>query len=47
MKAAGLTAGGFYPHFKNKDELLIEVLRQRPIDLTDAPDAHHHRPRRK
>jgi TetR/AcrR family transcriptional repressor of nem operon len=28
MKAAGLTAGGFYAHFKSKDELLISVLAE-------------------
>jgi len=27
MKAAGLTHGGFYAHFKSKDALLIETLR--------------------
>lgn len=28
MKEAGLTHGGFYAHFKSRDELLIEALQQ-------------------
>jgi TetR/AcrR family transcriptional regulator, transcriptional repressor for nem operon len=28
MKAAGLTHGGFYAHFKDKNELLVEALRE-------------------
>jgi TetR/AcrR family transcriptional repressor of nem operon len=28
MKAAGLTAGGFYAHFKSKDDLLVAVLTE-------------------
>ena len=28
MKSAGLTAGGFYAHFKDKDALFAEMLRQ-------------------
>jgi TetR/AcrR family transcriptional repressor of nem operon len=28
MKASGLTAGGFYKHFRSKDELLAEAIAQ-------------------
>src|SRR5436305_10261292 len=28
MKASGLTVGGFYKHFKSKDELLAEAIAQ-------------------
>ncbi|MGZ0783875.1 TetR/AcrR family transcriptional regulator [Pseudomonas saponiphila] len=36
MKALGLTHGGFYSHFKSKDELVEEALRAAAQDL----DAH-------
>src|SRR5437660_6881927 len=28
MQASGLTVGGFYKHFRNKDELLAEAIAQ-------------------
>src|SRR5436309_4390889 len=28
MKASGLTVGGFYKHFRNKDELLTDAIAQ-------------------
>jgi TetR/AcrR family transcriptional repressor of nem operon len=28
MKASGLTVGGFYKHFRSKDELLVEAIAQ-------------------
>ena len=28
MKASGLTAGGFYKHFRNRDDLLIEAVEE-------------------
>jgi TetR/AcrR family transcriptional regulator, transcriptional repressor for nem operon len=28
MRDTGLTRGGFYKHFRNKDELLLESLRE-------------------
>lgn len=28
MKASGLTVGGFYKHFRSKDELLVEAIEQ-------------------
>src|SRR5207245_4669745 len=28
MKASGLTVGGFYKHFRNKEELLAEAIAQ-------------------
>ena len=36
MKASGLTVGGFYKHFKNKDDLLAEALRVR-VRVGPAP----------
>jgi AcrR family transcriptional regulator len=33
MKAAGLTQGGFYAHFRDKDELLAETLVQSSEDV--------------
>ena len=32
MKAAGLTAGGFYAHFRSKDALLIEAMEQCKVE---------------
>jgi TetR/AcrR family transcriptional regulator, transcriptional repressor for nem operon len=35
MKAAGLTHGGFYAHFKDKNDLLVEALREA---LKESPE---------
>ena len=34
MRDAGLTHGGFYKHFENKDELLLESLREAFREIT-------------
>jgi len=46
MRDAGLTHGGFYKHFGNKDELLLESLREafREITGTLVHAAEHSRP---
>ena len=31
MKSAGLTHGGFYGHFKSKEDLVAQGLRTRPL----------------
>lgn len=36
MRDAGLTHGGFYKHFKSKDELMIESLRKAFRELADS-----------
>jgi TetR/AcrR family transcriptional regulator, transcriptional repressor for nem operon len=36
MQAAGLTHGGFYKHFANKDDLLIQSLREAFEQITNA-----------
>lgn len=36
MHDAGLTHGGFYKHFKSKDELLLESLRQGFREIADS-----------
>lgn len=36
MRDAGLTHGGFYKHFKSKDELVIESLREAFRGLADS-----------
>jgi TetR/AcrR family transcriptional regulator, transcriptional repressor for nem operon len=35
MRDAGLTHGGFYKHFKNKDDLLLESLREAFHEITE------------
>src|SRR5438445_3184838 len=35
MKASGLTVGGFYKHFRNKDELLADAVAQGFSEFTD------------
>ena len=35
MDDAGLTHGGFYRHFKNKDELIVEAVSAALRDLSD------------
>ena len=47
MRDAGLTHGGFYKHFKSKDELMIESLRKAFRELADslARAAQRSRPR--
>ena len=36
MRGSGLTHGGFYKHFRSKDELLIESLKQSFREFTDT-----------
>ena len=42
MEAAGLTRGGFYRHFKDKDELYAETVRQ--FLCADAPKPWQRKP---
>ena len=35
MKASGLTVGGFYKHFRSKDELLVDAIAQGFSELSD------------
>ena len=48
MRDAGLTHGGFYKHFKSKDQLVIESLRKAFRELADslARAAQESKPRR-
>ena len=48
MRDTGLTHGGFYKHFENKDELLIESVREAFRDITDklVRAAEQSRPKR-
>jgi TetR/AcrR family transcriptional repressor of nem operon len=36
MKGAGLTHGGFYKHFRSKDDLLLKSLREGFREIEDA-----------
>jgi TetR/AcrR family transcriptional repressor of nem operon len=36
MRDTGLTHGGFYKHFENKDELLLESLREAFLDIESS-----------
>jgi len=46
MRDTGLTHGGFYKHFRSKDELLIEALREAFQEIADhlAQAAEHSQP---
>ena len=49
MRDAGLTHGGFYKHFENKDELVMESLREAFQDIGDqlvraAEESHSEAP---
>jgi len=48
MRDTGLTHGGFYKHFENKDELLMESLREAFREfgdtLVDAAEESHPQP---
>src|SRR5579864_4869818 len=39
MKASGLTVGGFYKHFRSKDELLAEAIAQGFSELSEKIDS--------
>src|SRR2546426_12502544 len=39
MKASGLTVGGFYKHFRSKDELLAEAISQGFSEFSDKVDS--------
>jgi TetR/AcrR family transcriptional repressor of nem operon len=39
MKASGLTVGGFYKHFRSKDELLAEAIAQGFSEVSDKVHA--------
>src|ERR1700758_5374649 len=36
MRDAGLTHGGFYKHFRGKDELLLESLSESFLEIADS-----------
>lgn len=38
MRAAGLTHGGFYGHFRSKDDLIAQMLEHRCQRLREAPE---------
>ncbi|MFT5465947.1 MAG: TetR/AcrR family transcriptional repressor of nem operon [Verrucomicrobiales bacterium] len=40
MNEAGLTAGGFYAHFRNKEDLLIQMLSCSPDLMRDGLNLH-------
>lgn len=39
MRAAGLTHGGFYGHFRSKEDLIAEMLEHRRQKMQDAPSS--------
>jgi TetR/AcrR family transcriptional repressor of nem operon len=46
MKASGLTVGGFYKHFRSKDELLAEAIAQAFLDSEKFYSALQNVPRK-
>src|SRR5438045_9700310 len=45
MKASGLTVGGFYKHFRSKDELLADAIAQAFSDSEKLFSSLQHIPR--
>ena len=42
MKASGLTVGGFYKHFRSKDELLADAIAQGFSELSEKVSSSLH-----